>query len=456
MQGGFQTNVSKLDKKPNIQNVYKTEIETKDMLNQITNKSILDKNKTLKSKNQSADYLIKYLEGMILNYINLCEFKGNNMDELKKFMFDNDGNKKNIVKGGARKEDYETNRYTNDASINRNILHFNNNANWGIINIKFVRSLNVYPRVYTIRIWHTDNSNINSFDLEIDYINNTIGDHCYRIYNDEICNNSWNITEIFKIVIQKLIRYEYNNFNNNEVAYILIYNGNINVTPNDLEQKYQIYKSILSFLILTLTLRNDMNKDIFTTYNNTFLLSGICKYNLLRNMPYNYTNCDKIFAGNNVNLMTYIDSPPFNNVAAYYGDCALNTLICKRNMYIRQLLLTKINHIENNIQSSNNSFYYDKINLLLDNFVIVGDISYPQLIKNYVREYYLFINKIKGFEFQRLKNDVSNLNIILLYNNIVNISNSNDNYANKINAILKCISNSNKYIPYFRHHLYMV
>ena len=472
--GNISTKLDRLHNTPDIDQIKMKNIDLIDDIKIKTNTS-LNENKIIKDKNQSSDYLIEYFEGIIKNYINLYESRGENMDELKKIMFNN--KEKNIIKGGETEDIYKKNDYTNDALYNTNIIHFNNDINWGTINIKFIRCINSNPRVYKIFIWHADNNNTdnsfeleiednntdnsfeleiednntdNSFNLEIDFINNTIGDHYYRIFNNDICSNSPNITKIFETIIQKLIQYEYNNFNNNQGINLHIYDGNTDITPTDGSIMYTIYKSIVSTLIMIFTIRNDVSTEIFKKYNNTFLLSSICKYHLLRNLSYDYNNCLKIFTGNNENLLTYSDNQHFNNVMSYYGDCALNTLICKRNSDIRELLLTKINHIDNNMMSTNGLDYFNRIKQLLDSFVIVGDINYPQKIKEYVGEYYSFINKIKGVEFHQLKNDVNNLNIKLLYNKIINIKNTTinnvDDYINIINIIFNYIRDSNKYI----------
>ena len=52
-----------------------------DLLNQTQNNNLI--NQILKNENQSADYLIEYFEGMILNYISLAKERGEKLDELK-------------------------------------------------------------------------------------------------------------------------------------------------------------------------------------------------------------------------------------------------------------------------------------------------------------------------------------------------------------------------------------
>ena len=85
MQGG--AGATKFNKSYNIPDLNQTKMKNTDLMNDIKIKTktnnTLNENKIIKNKNQSADYLIKYFEGMILNYINLYESRGQNMDELK-------------------------------------------------------------------------------------------------------------------------------------------------------------------------------------------------------------------------------------------------------------------------------------------------------------------------------------------------------------------------------------
>ena len=54
--------------------------------------------KPLNVINQSADYLIEYFEGMLLNYISLNEERGKRMNELKNLILSH--NRKDRFKGG--------------------------------------------------------------------------------------------------------------------------------------------------------------------------------------------------------------------------------------------------------------------------------------------------------------------------------------------------------------------
>ena len=90
MLGGKLHNTLNLNNKSDILNKYQSVIKTKDLLNQTKNKDILNKIKNSNIKNQNAESLIEYFEGMILKYINLYESRGENVDELKKFMFNED------------------------------------------------------------------------------------------------------------------------------------------------------------------------------------------------------------------------------------------------------------------------------------------------------------------------------------------------------------------------------
>ena len=146
MQGGAAAKLNKLYKIPDMeQNRIKMKnIDLMDDINIKTKmKNTLNENKIIKNKNQSADYLIKYFEGMILRYINLYESRGENVDKIKKFILNEDKYTKfksenndniNMLKGG----------YSNDDNINTNnneyILTLNSTDDkWGIIKIIYNR-----------------------------------------------------------------------------------------------------------------------------------------------------------------------------------------------------------------------------------------------------------------------------------------------------------------------------
>src|SRR5574344_1943752 len=105
-----------LNKKFNISDKNQNRIKMKntDLINDInikTNTS-LNNNNNIKIKNQNAESLIEYFEGMILKYIDLYESRGENVDELKKFILNEDkytefkGENNNKLKGGYTDDMY--------------------------------------------------------------------------------------------------------------------------------------------------------------------------------------------------------------------------------------------------------------------------------------------------------------------------------------------------------------
>ena len=207
----------------------------------------MEKIKNSNTKNQNAESLIEYFEGMILKYINLYESRGENVDELKKFIlnedkyvkFKSENNDNNKLKGG----------YTDDMYIG-NILKLNSsNNNWGKIEIEYDRIL---ARQYRIRISHSYNTQ-NAFNLEINIGNCTIIDYVYGIFNTNLFTNTTNITGILEIIIQKLMEYDYND-NINNIGLTL--KNDISTMSSEKDYNIRIIiKNIISTLILILTIR---------------------------------------------------------------------------------------------------------------------------------------------------------------------------------------------------------
>ena len=82
MYGSGEDYLTNLRKRDDTLDIYQIRNKTK-------NESLMNDNqvKTLKSKNQSADYLIEYFEGIILNYISLAEEKNERLDEIKNLIY---------------------------------------------------------------------------------------------------------------------------------------------------------------------------------------------------------------------------------------------------------------------------------------------------------------------------------------------------------------------------------
>ena len=445
MHGGIQYDTLNLN--DGLLNEYQTIIKSKDLLNQTKNKDILEKIKNSNTKNQNAESLIEYFEGMILKYINLYESRGENVDELKKFILnedkytkfesENNDNSNNKLKGG----------YTDDM-YNGNILKLNStDNNWGKIEIEYDRILS---RQYIIRISHSYNT-LNAFNLEINIGNCTIMDHIYGIFNTNLYTNTTNITGILEIIIQKLMEYDYND-NINNIGLTL----KNDISTMSSEKGYNIrilIRSIISTLILILTIRTGTNKNIYKKYNNTFLLLAVSKFLLYNYAVDDYINSAFLFNGTNFNQLTYEEKKPYKYIAAFHGDCALNVLICKTVPEIQELLIEKINYIENKNEAHNDVYYYDKIRAVLNNLNVINELNCTNSILKYVEGYQLFINYIKNNEYQVLKNEINHLNKMITYiYNIINTirqMNNNDIAAiyrnqnnNRIQACLNIVNNN--------------
>ena len=386
----------------------KTNTNINDLLNNIKfkTKTSLNENKTLNIKNQNTDCLIEYFEGIMLSYIGLYEAQGKRMDKLKNLILNH--NKKNI-KGG-----------TIDTKIN--IYKYN----WDKMNIKVDFDYRVF-RNYIITIQH-NNQRHNDFNMEIDLYNNKIKiedkRENYEISSD-IYTDTCIITKFLEIILEQLLEQDYY-----YIDKCIIKNTDIKeypkINPNDPKEpeikfgegdKYTIYKGIISLLIMILTLRKKDDENIYRKYNTTYLLSGICKYYLLRNFGFDKViESTKLFMGvTNNNCLTYVTcvdkDDELNHYISFNGDCSFNTLVCSKNSDIRELILEKIHCMENNNidHNKNDEYYINKINNLLDEFEIVGRINYKELIKDRIKKYKEFTDYLTNKEYFKKINTLRNM-----------------------------------------------
>ena len=127
MYGSGEEYLTNLKKRDLIPDIYKTKLKTKSE-NLINNNQI----KTLKTKNQSADYLIEYFEGIILNYISIAEEQSERLDKLKNLILSH--NKKNKFNGGVNNyldNHPEYKNYTNDDTKTNIDITLFDEYNWG-------------------------------------------------------------------------------------------------------------------------------------------------------------------------------------------------------------------------------------------------------------------------------------------------------------------------------------
>ena len=388
MYGGGQGYLSSLKKGLDVPNIRQTKIKTKS-ISLINNNQI----KTLNTKNSSADYLIEYFEGMILNYINLAEERGEKMDELKNLIL---SHKKDKFKGGNNSyldNDPEYKNYIDDlikTDVNTtdvDITLFDDN-NWGYI---FIEVHIDYQKEYYIHITH-ENNGLNKIDLIIDLQHNAIVDKANRLRNDDISTNTKNITYILENITTRLMKYDYNN----TLISLKVYDSTKILPTIELVNVNSVYiRGIISLLIMILTLKNNVSKDVYKKYNTTFLLYGICKYQLLKDSPItDYNNSLILFSGNNHNILTYCSK---DHMMSYGGDCALNVLMCVKNEDIRKLFVDKISYGQKNktlnIVNDANNYVKEIGNVLaqMNTYQLEG-FDLIDLIRNYVDEYSEFIS----------------------------------------------------------------
>ena len=401
----YLTNLRKRDLTPDI---YQTKIKAK-------NESLINNNqiKTLKTKNQSADYLIEYFEGMILNYISIAKEKDKRLDELKNLILNH--KRKDRFKGGKNSyldNNSEYKNYTNDATkTNIDITLFDkNDNNWGYIDIEIHVD---YQKEYYMCIKH-ENNGFNIIDLIIDLQHNAIIDKVNRLRNDDISTNTKNITYILETITPILMKY---NHDDSTLVSLNFYDSaKTTYITDSLNIDGSFIRSIISLLIMILTLKNNVSKDVYKKYNTTFLLSGICKYYLLENLlATNYKYSLEIFSCNNRHLLTYSQG---NHIITQDGDCALNSLICIKNEDIRKLFIDKISYGQKNKKMNIhevNKYIIDINNVLgqMENYQLNG-FNLISSIRNYINEYGDFIYSFTSNDYSLFKNAILNNNYTTL------------------------------------------
>ena len=396
------------------------QIKTKDLLNQTQIKS-------LKNKTQNANYLIKYFEGTILNYISLYEAEGKRMNEFKNLILSNEY--KNKFEGGYEENDYIKNHpqycnYKNDINEIKTIFK---DEDWS--KIEFEININ-YQKEYNIHIKHNKNG-LNKIDLIIDLQHNAIIDNIKESCNNNIYDNSLNINSIIEKLIKILIEYIYK-IDSFQIELLTNINDKHSINK-DYYSVEVLIKGIISLLIIILTLKNNTDPNIYKTYNSTFLLSAICKHKLINDVNDMYYDLSQdIFAGNNEHLLTYDEK---NNEIKFMGDCALNVLMCANNSDIRKLFIDKLNYSQNNYKYNNETAkaYVEYIKKVLEKIpTIEKELNFKKLINDCVDEYYTFIQFITGDKYIKFKNEVRN-------NNNLNI-NCINNFTKIYNYCLKFVN----------------
>ena len=486
MYGGLQEyNKLNLKNEFNKSDVYQTMIETKNdnLLNdkQIKTNSLLNETKILNAKNQNTNYLIEYFEGIILNYINMYEYRGENVNKLKKIILNNNNTNTKIETSKNIEPSNIVGGDNYDFIINCEesiIIKINKNTNNKIYKIYITNN----PIKYLSKGTKTD---FDDFYLEIDLQNNRIVAKVQRAYNNNIINyncsiynnNNYNNNDEKEIIlllnklIMKLIICDYKNYVNGPKFAGYKYNGeNIDLYLSD---AYILIKSTIPLLIMILTLRTNIDKNIYTNYSYAYLLSGICKFNLFEDNVYE-DPLDKFiqkFGGNNINILTYGSVKPkklftlFNNsnnsnntnssrkndmnyienseYMCFEGDCIFNSLMCVRKPEIRELLVDRMGIVLNKDieQYKNNKYYYNKIINILNELYNDVTMKWCIEIKNYIDGYNTFVEDISGNNYQLLIRNIKIFNLLLFSEKIVNMYNNLSENIDKYINIKNCINN---------------
>ena len=338
------------------------------------------------NKNQkmhiNKNYLVEYFYGMILNYINLEKRNKEILDEEIIYLENEIKNyyKQKINKkffGGTTKINISTDiqydcviTYVNYNNENNNIIHY--------INIQ------------------TNNEDL-TIDLEKEIIINNKDENQYKI-------NSPNeqLETLLEIIIKKMI------YIFCESSDYVVYKHNnpqiINIKPTKSLNKMCIYKSVLSLLIIILSLRRGMNKNIYAKYYNTWFLMDYY---------YNFLEATNTYKFGNINSNIILTYSPVkyikeNHIFSFDGDCSLNTLMCIKNPDIQKLLIKKKYIVvdKNKLTDKEIKEYEENIMYYIDNMVKVDiEDDYINKIKTYINGYKIFINTIK--------NVYSEINILL-------------------------------------------
>ena len=360
----------------------------------------LDNNKLIKNKNNSdSKCLIEYFHGIILNYISLNEEQGIKLDKLKNIILNYNNHKNNKLSGG----DYNIKvHYPNHVDDN-NIINFTpfDNTKNELFNVKINMK---YGSEYKITIYNTQGDS-NKINLIIDLYNNVIIDNITNSYNTSVWDNSDNINHVLHNIITTLIK---QNHNDELFGFGILDENDNNIFNNNDEDDKNIIRNmrrgVISLFIMLLTIRKDVNVDVYKKYNNTFLLSGICKYNLFDDAISDIKEVYDKFSGCNYHILTYHDE---KNLIYHGGDCALNSLMCVKIPEIRELFVDKIT-ISQHKQKCHKpkSYYISKIKKILREMEILEDFDFIEKIENLIDDYSRFHSFIYSLSYSMFRNNI--------------------------------------------------
>ena len=432
-------------------------INIKDIKSNISNDNYTD-----------ADSLVEYFHGMLLNYISLEKNKGKLNDQSIKLMnIINDFNKQKLsnkikINGGST-TDYQydiiiSDKYTfyddiniiytyqydenqgyyehniniysennddssTDSSSDMEIENFDGETNDSStdsssdMEIEDDNSLigrcaiNKHKNKIITKMNGGVGNNDKAFNLIIDFAKNEIYETTQKIKTKNVYEFGVNINYLLEKIIEKMI-----NLYNNEYKWSVCVNYNNNDDKEYKRKNKDIYQSILSLLIVILSFRNDINKEIYTKYNYERYLLEINK-NINKHKYLFAVNNDKIILTYEDDMKevkdgNYIDY--INNPISFDGDCALNVLTCIKNKDIQEMLIIKKNIIENNNYFLNNIDYIKNIQEIINKFNCDNDIK--NNIINYFEKFSAFIKSIKyNYNlFNKINFDQENTDVVKL------------------------------------------
>ena len=359
-----------------------------------------------------ADSLVEYFHGMLMNYISLEKSKGKLSEDgiqLEKLIIDYNKEKKmnNNTKINGGEDVYDGITYTEDYNINVNVENnYNDIEDDG-------NQINIIYKYYKFNDKLTHSINIEYIKkdenttgvknkLIIDLNNGNIYEVRYEVFKN-VYTPSRIINQLLEIIINKLIILNINDIRCRE-----------NRKELRMNDKLRLHQSTLSLLIMILSFRNNMNKDIYKKYNYARYLNNMYEYFLNQ-------NCYKFSNNNSKIILTYNVLTNKILKEGFGGDCVLNTITCVKYKELHKLLAIKINMLKDreikNYKWGDERFcdFIKTILYLMDEADING---HNGDIIDYIDDYSAFLKGIDEYknytEYENLKNNYKNNSTIII------------------------------------------
>lgn len=365
----------------------------------------------IKNKNTNENGLEEYFLGMILSHINAL--KDNNYDDicLKEL-------EETIHNYNKHKGSYITIFYGSGSNVDQPIKKTTLESFIDYIDyIKFHYVIDANNHKISVECKNQASNKV-CYSLIIDFKNNQICiirrgciTHIVDYYKlDDVIDTA------IKIIIDKTIKYY---TEDKKLTIKVLYNQNPAKGKSGV-----IFNSIQSLLIILLSLRNKINKKIFSCYYYKYFLS---------NIVYDITKNEIKFTSNNKDvLLTYDKNKTTQNEIQFKGDCMLNVIMCTKKEKLHELIVQKISKIEkfNNVKPDYEVCPTDQlknslekcvaeietiINKMQNSSIIDNDFTnYKNTLVKYIEDYTTFITNIQKLNTQMLINindNISNPNL---------------------------------------------